>query len=103
MIYMYLWQWVFGNVCDPLEVVVARVAEVGVPEAEEDGDWATVATLVLQKVSPVLQTHLRLGNVGAATANKLLWNDEFLVKYKQQTSSSNISNKRRNFTARSGH
>ena len=31
-----------GHVGDPLEVVVARVAEVSRPEAEEDGDGAAV-------------------------------------------------------------
>ena len=37
---------------------MAGVAEVGGAEAEEDGDGAAVATLVLQVVGAVLGTHL---------------------------------------------
>ena len=37
---------------------MAGVAEVGGAEAEEDGDGAAVAALVLQVVGPVLRTHL---------------------------------------------
>jgi len=48
----------FGDVGDPLEVVVAGVAEVSGAEAEEDGDGAAVAALVLQVVGAVLRTHL---------------------------------------------
>ena len=38
---------------------MAGVAEVGGAEAEEDGDGAAVAALVLQVVGAVLWTHLR--------------------------------------------
>ena len=43
-----------------LEVVVTGVAEVGRPEAEEDGHRAAVAALVLQVVRAVLRAHLGL-------------------------------------------
>ena len=39
---------------------MAGVAEVGGAEAEEDGDRAAVAALVLQVVRAVLRTHLGL-------------------------------------------
>lgn len=48
----------FGDVGDPLEVVVTRVAEVSCSEAEEDRDGAAVAALVLQVVGAVLGAHL---------------------------------------------
>ena len=39
---------------------MTRVAEMGRPEAEEDGHRAAIATLVLQIVRAVLGTHLGL-------------------------------------------
>lgn len=56
----------------PLEVIVARVAEVRRAEAEEHGDGAAVAALVLQKVGAVLGAHLGTGDVRAAAADQLL-------------------------------
>lgn len=56
---------------DPLEVVVTRVAEVGFAEAEEDGDTAAVAALVLQEVGAVLGTELGARHVAAAAAHQL--------------------------------
>ena len=41
-----------------LEVVVARIAEVGSTEAEVDSYRATVAALVLQIIHTMLRTHL---------------------------------------------
>ena len=41
-----------------LEVVMARVAEVGGPKAEIDGHRTAVAALVLQKVGAMLGTNL---------------------------------------------
>ena len=61
-----------GDVGDPLEVVVAGVAEVSGAETEEDGHRAAVPALVLQVVSPVLGTHLGLAHVAAAPADQLL-------------------------------
>ena len=55
-----LGQLCLGNVGDPLEVIMTGVAEVRRAETEEDGHRATVPTLVLQVVSPVLRTHLSL-------------------------------------------
>ena len=69
-------QFGLGHVRDPLEVVVAGVAEVSSAEAEEDGDGATVPTLVLQIVGPVLWAHLGARHIGAAAA------DEFLLLIK---------------------
>jgi len=43
-----------------LEVVMAEVTEVGGAEAEEDGNGAAVATLVLQEVRTVFRTHLEM-------------------------------------------
>ena len=42
---------------------MAGVAEVGGAEAEEDGDRAAVAALVLQVVGAVLWTHLGRGRI----------------------------------------
>ena len=42
-----------------LEVVVARIAEVGGAKAEIDSHRAAVAALVLQKISAMLRTHLQ--------------------------------------------
>ena len=47
-----------GRAGDTLEVVVARVAEVGRAEAEVDGHGAAVATLVLEEVGSVFGAHL---------------------------------------------
>jgi len=49
-----VWQFVFGQVGDALEVVMAGVAEVGGAEAEENCHRATVTALVLQEVGSVL-------------------------------------------------
>jgi hypothetical protein len=62
----------FRNVCDSLEVVVTGVAEVRRAEAEEDGDGAAVAALVLEVVGAVLRTHLGPRDVGTSAANELL-------------------------------
>ena len=48
----------FGGAGDPLEDVVAGIAEVGGAEAEVDSHRATIAALVLQKISSMLGTHL---------------------------------------------
>ena len=48
---------------------LAHVAEVRSSEAEEDGDGAAVATLVLQVVGAVLGTHLGLRDVAATSTN----------------------------------
>jgi len=69
-------QFGLGHVGDPLEVVVAGVAEVSRAEAEEDGDGAAVAALVLEVVGAVLRAHLRAGHVGTAAADKLLLQEE---------------------------
>lgn len=50
-----------GRAGDPLEIVVAGIAEVGRAEAEVDGHRAAVATLVLQEVCSVFGTHLEYG------------------------------------------
>ena len=47
-----------GHASQPLEVVMARGAEVGGAEAEVDGHGAAVATLVLQEVGAMLGAHL---------------------------------------------
>ena len=44
----------------PASVVVASVAEVGRPEAEEDGKGAAVSALVLHKLRPMTLTHLEI-------------------------------------------
>ena len=62
----------FGDVGDPLEVVVTGVAEVSRSEAEEDGDGAAVAALVLQVVSAVLGAHLSPGDIRTAATDKFL-------------------------------
>ena len=48
-----------GDVRNPLEVIVAGIAEVGCSEAEEDGHRTAVATLVLQEVCAMLGAHLQ--------------------------------------------
>lgn len=64
-------QLAFGYIGDALKIVVAGVAEVGCTEAEEDSRRATVTTLVLEKVSSMLWTHLSPCHVAAATTNEL--------------------------------
>lgn len=54
-----------------VDVIVAQLAEVGRPKAEEDGDGATVATLVLQIVHAVLGTHLSARDVRTGPADQL--------------------------------
>ena len=51
-------QLALWNVGHALELVVTTVTEVDGAEAEEDGDWAAEATLVLEEVLAVLRTHL---------------------------------------------
>ena len=48
-----------GHAGEALEVVVARIAEVGRPKAEVDSDRAAVAALVLQEVCTMFGAHLR--------------------------------------------
>ena len=72
----YLWsyralgQLRFGDVGDSLEVVMTQVAEMGRPEAEEDGHRAAIATLVLQVVRAVLGTHLGLKMINVSQKYK---------------------------------
>lgn len=48
----------FWDTGDTLEIIVARVAEVGCSEAEVDSHRAAVATLVLKEICAVFRTHL---------------------------------------------
>ena len=48
----------FGGAGHSLEVVVARIAEVGGSKAEVDGHRTAVAAFVLQEISAVFRTHL---------------------------------------------
>lgn len=64
-------QFIPGQVRHPLEIVMARVAKVRRPEAEEDRDGAAVPTFVLQEIGPVFRTHLRPGDIGAGAADQL--------------------------------
>ena len=51
-------QFAARDIGDSLEVIMALVAEVCGPEAEEHSHRATVATFILQKVCAVFGTHL---------------------------------------------
>jgi hypothetical protein len=53
-------QLVFGEIGDPLEVIMARIAEVGRSKAEENRHRTTVAALVLKKVGSVLGNDVNL-------------------------------------------
>lgn len=55
-------QFVFGDVCHSLEVIVTGVTEVRRAEAEEDGHGAAVATFVLQEIRAVFGAHLQTHN-----------------------------------------
>jgi len=61
-----------GNICHPLEVVVAAIAEVCCSKAEEDCHAAAVSTLVFQVVGPMLRTHLGLADITASSTDKFL-------------------------------
>ena len=47
-----------GHACQTLEVVMARVAEVGGAKAKVDSHRAAIATLVLEEICAMLGTHL---------------------------------------------
>jgi hypothetical protein len=64
-------QLAFRYVGEPLELVVAGLAEVGGAEAEEDGDGAAVAALVLEEVGPVLGAHSGPRYVATTPADEL--------------------------------
>ena len=53
----------FGNICDPLKVVVTGVTEMGGAEAEEHSDGAAIAALVLEEVGAVFRAHLSSGHI----------------------------------------
>jgi hypothetical protein len=55
-------QLLLGHAGHPLEVIVAGVTEVSGAEAEEHSHRAAVTAFVLQKVCPVLGTHLQMEN-----------------------------------------
>ena len=46
----------------PANIVVAPVAEVCCPEAEEDGKGAAVSAFVLHKLRSMMLTHLEIEN-----------------------------------------
>lgn len=70
--YRALRQLSFGNICHPLEVVVAAIAEVCCSKAEEDCHAAAVSALVFQVICPMLRTHLSLTDIAAAPTDKFL-------------------------------
>ena len=53
-----LGELILPHACQTLEVVMARVAEVGSAETEIDSHSAAVTTLILQEISAMLGTHL---------------------------------------------
>lgn len=63
-------QFALWNICDSLEVVVTRFAEVRGAETEEHRCGAAVSALVLEKVGAVLRAHLSPCHVAAAAAHQ---------------------------------
>jgi len=61
-----------GNICHPLEIIMAAIAEVCRSKAEEDCHAAAVTALVFQVIRPMLRTHLSLTDIAATPTDKFL-------------------------------
>jgi len=61
----------FGNISEPTEILMTRLAKMSSSKAEPDGDGAAVAALVLQKVFSVFRTILLTGTGNTSSTDKL--------------------------------
>ena len=70
--YGTLGKFVFGDIGNPLKIVMARVTEMSGSETEKYGHGTAISALVFQVVSSVFGAHLGSGHVAATSTYEFL-------------------------------